>query len=166
MANESVAYQQYEEIFGSHPKEEQPALHAVPSQETTTSYKVKRKKQPLRFSTVAFTAVAIFTAICMLYCQMQLTELTASISSANENLDKLSAENVSLSSKRAHKMDLDEVEDYAVKNLGMVKMDTSQIEYIELTNPDNVTVFHPGMSFNKIVDNLTQGISQVWEYIQ
>lgn len=166
MTNESVAYQQYEEIFGARPKEKQSTLHEVPAPSATVSQKAKRKKQPLRFSTVAFTAVAIFTALCMLYCQMQLTELTADISDANETLDKLSAENVSLSSKRTHTMDLDEVEDYAVANLGMVKMDTSQIEYIELTNPDNVTVFHPGMSINKILDNLTQGISQVWEYIQ
>ena len=63
-------------------------------------------------------------------------------------------------------MDMDEVEQHAVDDLGMVKMDNSQIEYVELTRPDVVTVSGSGHSLSSAISGLTEWFSSVVEYIR
>ena len=86
------------------------------------------------------------TAAFILFCQMQLTQLTAEASEQSDLLSELQSENVSLTTKQMNSMNMDEVEQYATDTLGMVKLDNSQIEYVELTNPDLVTVADDSMS--------------------
>ena len=83
-----------------------------------------------------------------------------------EALDELAAENVSLSSKQMNSMDMTQVEEYAVNHLGMVKMDNSQIEYVELTNPDTVTVAQSGVSLDALFSGLARSFSAALEYIR
>ena len=59
-----------------------------------------------------------------------------------------------------------EVEQHAVDDLGMVKMDNSQIEYVELTRPDVVTVAHSEHSLENVVSGLTEWFSSIVEYIR
>ena len=63
-------------------------------------------------------------------------------------------------------MDMEEVENYAVNRLGMVKMDNSQIEYVELTNPDTVTVANSGISLDALFAGLARSFSAIVEYIR
>ena len=63
-------------------------------------------------------------------------------------------------------MDMTEVEQHAVDDLGMVKMDNSQIEYVELTRPDVVTVAHSEHSLENVVSGLTEWFSSIVEYIR
>ena len=63
-------------------------------------------------------------------------------------------------------MDMEAVEEYAVNQLGMVKMDNSQIEYVELTNPDSVTVADSGVSLDTLFAGLAHSFSAIVEYIR
>ena len=78
----------------------------------------------------------------------------------------MQAENVSLTTKKMNSMDMTEVEQHAVNDLGMVKMDNSQIEYVELTRPDAVTVAHSEHSLENVVSGLTEWFSSIVEYIR
>lgn len=154
---ESVAYKQYEERFAPAERElQQPRPVRTPR---------RRKKRAVRRGTVAGIGIAAIAATGILWCQMQLTQLTAAMNTQKSELNELASVNVTLNSKRAHEMDLDDVEDYVVENLGMVKMDSSQIEYIELTSPDNITVTHPGLTVRKVLDKLAEGFTVILEYI-
>ena len=53
-----------------------------------------------------------------------------------------------------------------MNDLGMVKMDNSQIEYVELTRPDVVTVAHSEHSLENVVSGLTEWFSSIVEYIR
>ena len=58
-------------------------------------------KRPARVQgLVACIAILAVTAAYILFCQMQLTELTAQVSEQNDMLNELTAENVSLTTKR------------------------------------------------------------------
>ena len=83
-----------------------------------------------------------------------------------EDLSEMQAENVSLTTKKMNSMDMTEVEQHAVDDLGMVKMDNSQIEYVELTRPDVVTVAHSEHSLENVVSGLTEWFSSIVEYIR
>ena len=63
-------------------------------------------------------------------------------------------------------MNLGEVEEYAANELGMVKIDNSQIEYVELTNPDSVTVADSGISLDTLFAGLARSFSAIVEYIR
>ena len=82
------------------------------------------------------------------------------------DLEELAAENVSLTTKRVNSMSMDEVEAYAVNELGMVKLDNSQIEYVEVTNPDSVTVAKSGVSLDPVFAGLARSFSAIVEYIR
>lgn len=45
-------------------------------------------------------------------------------------------------------------------------MDNSQIEYVELTNPDTVTVADSGVSLGSLFAGLARSFSAIVEYIR
>lgn len=122
-SRDSMAYQQqYEERFPVE-REQARQLRVAPTPR-------RRKRAGIRPSVMGCVMVLAVTAVYILFCQMQLTELSAAVGEQNDRLNELSAENVSLTTKQMNSMNMDEVEEYAVNNLGMVKMDNSQIEYV------------------------------------
>lgn len=157
-SRESVAYKQYEERFPVKTQQER-SLREVPTPR-------RRKKAGVRPGFVACLAIVALTAVYILFCQMQLTQLTTEVSRKNDALSELTAENVSLTTKKMNSMDMEEVENYAVNRLGMVKMDNSQIEYVELTNPDTVTVANSGLSLDAVFAGLARSFSAIVEYIR
>ena len=157
-SRESVAYKQYEERFPVK-QEQRRDLRVAPAPR-------RRRRAGVRPSLVACIAILAVTSVYILFCQMQLTQLTAEVSDQNETLSELTAENVSLNTKRVNSMSIDEVEEYAANELGMVKMDNSQIEYVELTNPDSVTVANSGASLDTLFAGLARSFSAIVEYIR
>lgn len=157
-SRESVAYKQYEERFPV-PQEQKRDLRVARSPR-------RRKKAGIRPSVLACIAILAVTSVYILFCQMQLTQLTAEVSDQNDTLEELAAENVSLTTKRVNSMSMDEAEAYAVNELGMVKLDNSQIEYVELTNPDSVTVAKSGVSLDTVFAGLARSFSAIVEYIR
>lgn len=158
-SRDSMAYQQqYEERFPVE-REQARQLRVAPTPR-------RRKRAGIRPSVMGCVMVLAVTAVYILFCQMQLTELSAAVGERNDRLNELSAENVSLTTKQMNSMNMDEVEEYAVNNLGMVKMDNSQIEYVELTNPDTVTVADNGMSLGSLFAGLARSFSAIVEYIR
>ncbi len=156
-SRDSSAYREYEE------------RRAVKEKQVRKKKPVKQakaKKRAVNSGLVASIAVIAVTAVFILYCQMRLTQLTAEINEKNAELEDLVAQNVSLSSKQAYEMDVGEIEEYASKKLGMVKMDSGQIEYIELTNPDELTVSNPGLTSGKIFKTLKDAFLGIVEYIR
>ena len=162
-SRDSVAYRKYEERFPV-----QQAQQIQPQQQRqlrTAPTPRRRKKTRTRPGLVACIAILAVTAAYILFCQMQLTELTAQVSEQNDMLNELTAENVSLTTKRVNSLDMTEVEEYATNTLGMVKMDNSQIEYVSLTNPDTVTVAESGVSLDALFSGLARSFSAIVEYI-
>lgn len=157
-SRESVAYQQYEERFPVQQERER-NLRVAPVPR-------RRRKAGIRPSLLACIAILAVTSAYILFCQMQLTQITAQVSEQSDKLDELAAENVSLTTKKVNSMNLDEVEEYAANELGMVKIDNSQIEYVELTNPDSVTVADSGISLDTLFAGLVRSFSAIVEYIR
>ncbi len=157
-SRESVAYQQYEERFPVQQERER-NLRVAPAPR-------RRRKAGIRPSLLACIAILAVTSAYILFCQMQLTQITAQVSEQSDKLDELAAENVSLTTKKVNSMNLDEVEEYAANELGMVKIDNSQIEYVELTNPDSVTVADSGISLDTLFAGLARSFSAIVEYIR
>ena len=155
---DSAAYKRYNEKLPAVKAESKSSLQLAKPPK-------KRRRKSLRRSVILSILAAVGASAYILYCQMQLTQLTAEVSKQSDNLSEMQAENVSLTTKKIS-MDMTEVEQHAVDDLGMVKMDNSQIEYVELTRPDVVTVAHSEHSLENVVSGLTEWFSSIVEYIR
>lgn len=84
----------------------------------------------IRFLSIAVVAMAMMFSI--IYGKVELSSLYEKQAQMETELAQLTNENVSLESELATKTGLSKVEEYAEDNLGLQKLDKSQIEYVEV----------------------------------
>lgn len=84
----------------------------------------------VRFLSIAVVAMAMMFSI--IYGKVELSSLYEKQAQMETELTQLTNENVSLESELATKTGLSKVEEYAENNLGLQKLDKSQIEYVEV----------------------------------
>ncbi len=89
---------------------------------------------------IAISLVLLVMMSALLYGRMKADELDRQIQSKKNELSVAQSENVRLSMKLDSMISLKNVEDYAQNNLGMVKMESHQIEYIDLSGEDKAVV--------------------------
>ncbi len=90
-----------------------------------------------RFACCAFVIGILGT---MIYGYVSVNELTTGIDKTQKKLNEATSEYTQLQMAAASKMSLDYVEEYAQKELGMQKMQPSQITYVHLNDSDKVEV--------------------------
>lgn len=97
---------------------------------------------PVRLIMAAALVVAIATV--MIYSQVVLTELTAETNEYESMIGTLNTEYMRLGSELEASTSIKTLEESAEKNLGLSKIDSSQIEYVNLTGEDEITVARTG----------------------
>lgn len=167
--SESAAYQTTNDSspalgrFDTRKKETTVApVHSV----STAPQKASRKRRlltPLRMF-VLLVFASLFAAT--IYSHMELTKLTKEIGEREAKLEELQSTHVSLLTKREEIYNTDYIEEYAQNQLGMVKLDASQMEYIELSNPEKIEVTGVGASVSGTVGTLVRGFTAILEYLQ
>ncbi len=92
-------------------------------------------------SKVFLLALSVFS-ICFVVIsgKVETSKIYRQISNAEQQLESVQSENVRLQSELESKMTLKNVEEYAVKVLGLQKLDNSQIEYVETQTDDVVEI--------------------------
>ena len=104
----------------------------------------RRNRQPRRvhrFSFLSFflTSVACLVCVLLIFSYTRLTVLNDQIATEKNDLLTLQNESVKLNAEYESRYDLSEIELYAQSELGMTKMDKSQVEYVEIGIPDTIT---------------------------
>lgn len=95
-----------------------------------------------RIAKIVVVAVVLLSLVgSVLFSRAQLTVLAIQEEAAENRLSQLKSENVRLQSAIAQKMTMDEIEEYAVNRLGMVKSSRSQITYVKVTDGDSVVYY-------------------------
>lgn len=108
---------------------------------TTVEAKNEMRATALRAAkvlTVAAVLLSLFAAL--LYSKLRVDELDRQIAKTESNLTAAQAETVRLNMQLDSTISLEKVDDYAQNVLGMVKAENYQIEYIDLSGDDKVTV--------------------------
>ena len=114
---------------------------------------------PVRLlSTFAMFAVILATVGSLVYGQVQLTELTDSINSTEQELAESESLYTQLQMKSDAMLSIDSVEAYAEQNLGMRKAEKSQVEYISTAQGDEGTVLQ-SVDEQSILD-------QIWNWFR
>ncbi len=87
---------------------------------------------------LALAALAAVLAAVLIYNYMQLTVLSDQISKVRTEYQEIANEGILLKTQYESRYDLTQIEEYALTKLGMTKMDRSQVEYVEIGNPDTI----------------------------
>jgi hypothetical protein len=96
-----------------------------------TNKKGMAKRQfQTRFIASVFLLFILMTAT--VFSQMKLTECKRETIEANRELTEISSENAYLSYELESRVSLRNAEEYAERELGLVRVDSSQIEYVHL----------------------------------
>ncbi len=89
---------------------------------------------------IAVSALAVVMLGAVIYSFDRRNTMYNRVSDLNNELSLAEAENVRLQSELDSKMSAKNVEDYAENVLGMQKIDSSQIQYIEIQTDDVVNI--------------------------
>jgi len=123
----------------------------------------KRRKflANIQIVVIAVMVLALYSIVVL--GKVELSSLYTDNAALEAQLETLQNENISLESELAQKTGLTKVEDYAENQLGLQKLDKSQIEYVEIEEKTSAEIVAPQESniFVKIKD----WFSGVLEYL-
>ena len=117
---------------------------------------------PFKSAVAIFCVSIAFTLVAsVIYGQVQLTELTEKINVATNSLTELESVEIQLQMKATSNMNVDEIEDYAKSQLGMGKINSNQITYVNLAQQDKGIVVEKTNKnfFANIWDTVTSWVS-------
>lgn len=110
-------------------RKEQQTPEKKPELRVATSSVAKAGK-PVALVIIAAVTLTVF--IMFLYSKATLSEINLRISNETQTLQSVQNINTALSNQLSGSVSLDNVEQYAVNELGMQKINTSQERYVEM----------------------------------
>lgn len=119
----------------------------------------------LKYAAIGLCVFAVLLAILSSYTA--ITELAYQNSSLRKQIETLEGENKGLQAKKEQMYNLTFVEEYAQNQLGMVKLEQSDISYVDLSNPETMLVYgDKAASAPAWISTLTGYLQAVVEYLR
>lgn len=109
--------------------------------------------------------LVIAMCICLIGCYISLNEVSAQVNSAKKALTKLEGETDVLSVQVERKNDIDEIEKVATEQLGMQKLESYQVETVNLIEGDSVSLPQGGDGQNSFFDGVVASFNILLEYL-
>ncbi len=120
--------------------DEEPEVQEARRMERQAPVRRRRTSARVKVSPLSLTlaAIAAVLAAVLIYNYMQLTVLSDQIATVRAEYQTIANEGILLKTQYESRYDLTQIEEYALTKLGMTKMDRSQVEYVEIGNPDTI----------------------------
>lgn len=111
----------------------------LPQERLEENRRPKRRLGRILPATLAFIVIAGLVG-SYVYGQVQLTELTESLDTANRTLSESQSSYTQLQMKSDSKLSLETVENYATQKLGMKKATQDQVTTVQLSKGDKAEI--------------------------
>ena len=149
LANENEAARQYElpRKTVSHVEARMRGMRKINTRRT------QRMEMKLQRS-FTFKALIVFIAIAVtfsviVYNNVKINELVVNKTKYSQTLETLRSENRRLNVELEKKVNLKEIEEYAVNKLHMVKLETKKVQYITMVVDDKADILNKNDESNK-----------------
>lgn len=151
--------------------ENKPASKSVKKRMAGGRYSAPQEEEPQRpnrsrISTAGAVTLGILTGVLIgtvIYGRVQTNEVYTEIAALQAEYDDLVARNISMKSEMEGKLTVKNIEEYAEKTLGLMPLNQSQIEYIQLQTEDEVTITEPEDNFFVSINDY---LVSIWEYLR
>ena len=152
-------------------KKSRPAESTAKKRSAGGRYSTPQEEEPeranrSRISTAGAVTLGILTGVLIgtvIYGRVQTNEIYTEIASLQAEYDDLVARNISMRSEMEGKLTVKNIEEYAEKTLGLMPLNQSQIEYIQLQTEDEVTITEPEDNFFVSINDY---LVSIWEYLR
>ncbi|MDY3281065.1 hypothetical protein [Dysosmobacter sp.] len=124
-----------------------------------------RERQRVSWVSVTGFAAVVVMAVMVLFCYVQLTQISSQVVALKKQLDVLEADNAALTVQYQQMYDLSTVKEVA-EAAGMAKPRASQIYYVDLSSGDSAVVCRqedPGV-LSAAAARVSEGFSALLEY--
>ena len=143
---------------------------AKPKPQTRTrvlprSQRAVHTKQGIAPTAILGVLVAALLFVICITAQVQLLSVSSDSVALESRLRELKTEQTKLRIRYESAFNLSEIEDYAVKDLGMMKPNAAQINYIDTSSPDRAVLIESGNG-DGIVDRVADFLSGLGEYFR
>lgn len=104
---------------------------------------INRRKKAKHIKAISsFLALSIFISVLLVvvHSQVELTEITEQINASSKQLKEYESDYTQLQMRVESKTSLKTVENYSKNNLGMKKIEPTQVEYITLSDGDKAEI--------------------------
>lgn len=146
-----------------------PAYPAAPELTALPENKQVRRQAPRRvpYFKYALLCACVFAALmAILQSYDRVNTLTTQAAAKQNELASLESDANALNAKKEQRFNLAYVEDVAVNQLGMVKLDKNQITYVAISNPEKITVAGGETeSASGLVAGIVKSLNAVVEYL-
>lgn len=154
----TVAQAAYDlERFENRPLESKPRMRAVQGKKQTMKINTQKIKM------IALCVMMVGLTAGLLESQATITELTSQVQRTQRQLVNAQSEYNYLSGVLDSKTGLRNVEQIAVSNLGLMKLDKSQITYVTLENES--TIRRPQSGIKRFTEELSKGWLSLMDYL-
>ncbi|MCQ2407608.1 MAG: hypothetical protein MJ065_03655 [Oscillospiraceae bacterium] len=134
-------------------------------------YSVRQEEEPQRpnrsrISTAGAVAIGLLTGLLIgtvIYGRVQTNEVYTEIAALQAEYNDLVARNISMKSEMEGKLTVKNIEEYAEKTLGLMPLNQSQIEYIQLQTEDEVIITEPE---DNVFVSINDFLVNIWEYLR
>ena len=117
------------------------SYESAPRPRVRVAQPVNKEKKAVKAFVRRFVMLSVALVVLLVatvYSRMVLTETTAMITSRQDTLTELQSENAFLSYQLESLVSLKNAEAYATNELGLVKMGSGQVEYVNLQNTNAI----------------------------
>lgn len=121
---------------------------------------------PNRITTGGAVTLGILTGVLIgtvIYGRVQTNEVYTKIAALQTEYNDLVARNISMKSEMEGKLTVKNIEEYAEDVLGLMPLNQSQIEYIQLQTEDEVVITEPEDNLFVTINDYLVGI---WEFLR
>lgn len=126
----------------------------------------KRRRRLHQLMMGLIGVIVAFIAVSTVAYYVQVTEIKGEVEQKKVTLAQLKSEAVSLTAQKENAVDLSYVEEYAENVLGLVKMDRSQEEYLELQKTDQVEVNEASSGVTKLVSGFVKSFNAILSFLR
>lgn len=129
--------------------------------------RIRRSRERIRKLVIAaMIAIVMAGAVGTVVGYIQVTDLTKKVEDKQAQLAQLESECTLLKAKKENSVDLSQVENYAENVLGLVKLDRSQEEYLELQKNDQVQVNEGSSGVEKLASSFVKSFSAILSFLR
>lgn len=123
-------------------------------------------KVKISFGQVLMVIVVLALAAGLVLNYLSLHEVSADCIEANKTYEKLCAQEQALNRRIEEQVNFSNIDQLATERLGMVKLESYQIRYVNIVEADSMSAVQAKEDQNGLVNNIVRGFNILVEYLK
>ena len=123
-------------------------------------------KKRITFGQIFMVIVVLALSAGLVMNYLSLHEVSADLIKANETYEKMVNHGEALNHRIEEQVNFNNIDQLATERLGMVKLESYQIRYVDIVEADTMTAVQTEENQNGLMNNIVRSFSILVEYLK